>query len=88
MNHVPKPQEEKLGYYLQSGTCLGVFETNVLLCFLCSFFCKWPVINVTLLTLKMAFHKIQDYYDILKVSMQFLELYTFEQVININCRHV
>ena len=23
-------------------------------------FCKWPVINVTLLTLKIAVHKIQD----------------------------
>ena len=60
MNHVPKPQEEKLCYYFQSWTCLGVFETHVLLCFLRSFLCKWPVINVTLLTLKIAVHKIQD----------------------------
>ena len=60
MKHVPQPQEEKLGCYLQSGTCLKALETHVLLCFLWSFFCKWPVINVTLLTLKIAVHKIQD----------------------------
>ena len=67
MNHVPQPQEEKLGYYFQPGTCLGVFKTHVLLCFLWSFFCKWPVINVTLLTLKVAVQKIQDLYDIFKI---------------------
>ena len=60
MNHVPQPQKEKLGYCFQSGACLGVFETHVLLCFLWSFFCKWPVINVTQLPLKIAVHKIQD----------------------------
>ena len=54
MNHVPQPQEGKLGYYFQAGTCLGVFETHVLQCFLWTFFCKWPVINGTLLTLKIA----------------------------------
>ena len=66
MNHVPQPQEEIFGYYFQSETCLGVFETRVLLYYLWSFFCKWPVINVTLLTLKIAVHKIQDKYDIFK----------------------
>ena len=66
MNHIPPPQEEKLGYYFQSVTCLGVFKTLVLLCFLWLFFYKWPVINVTLLTLKIAVHKIQDLYDIFK----------------------
>ena len=60
MNHVPQPQEEKLGYYFQSGTCLRVFETHVSLCFLWSFFCKWSVINVTLLTFKITVYKIQD----------------------------
>ena len=60
MNHVAQPQEEKLGYYFQSGTCLGVFETHILLCVLWLFFCKWPVINVALLTLKIALYKIQD----------------------------
>ena len=54
------PQEEKLGYYFQLGTCLGALETHVLLSFLWSAFCKWPVINVTLLTLKIEVLKIQD----------------------------
>ena len=54
------PQEEKLGYYFQLGTCLGALETHVLLSLLWSGFCKWPVINVTLLTLKIVVHKIQD----------------------------
>ena len=66
MNHVPQPQEEKLGYYFQSGTCLGVFETMFYYVFFGHFFCKWPIINVTLLTLKTELHKIQDYYDIFK----------------------
>ena len=54
------PQEEKVDYYFQSGTCLGALETHVLLSFLWSIFCKWPVINVTPQTLKIAVHKIQD----------------------------
>ena len=54
------PQEEKVGYYFQSGTCLRASETHVLLSFLWSIFCKWPVINVTPQTLKIAVHKIQD----------------------------
>ena len=66
MNQAPQPREENLGYYFQSRTCLGVFETYVLLRFLLSFFCKWPVIDTTLLTLKIAVHKIQDLYDISK----------------------
>ena len=66
MKHIPKPQKEILGYYFQSGTCLGVFKTHVSLCFRWSFFCKWPVINVTLLTLKIAVHKIQDLYHFFK----------------------
>ena len=54
------PQEEKLGYYFQFGTCLGALKTHVLLSFLWSAFCKWPVINVTLLTLKIVVLNIQD----------------------------
>ena len=60
MNHVPQPQEEKLGYYFQPETGLRVFKPHVLLSFLWSFFCKWPVLNATLLTLKIAVNKIQD----------------------------
>ena len=54
------PTGRKNGYYFQSGTCLGTSETHVLLSFLWSIFCKWPVFNVTLLTLEIAVHKIQD----------------------------
>ena len=54
------PQEEKVGYYFQSGTCLGASETHVLLSFLWSAFCKWPVITVTPKTLKISVHKIKD----------------------------
>ena len=35
-------------------------KTHVLLSFLWSIFCKWPVINVTPQTLKKAVHKTQD----------------------------
>ena len=55
-----RPRGRKNGYYFQSGTCLGASETHVLLSFLWSIFCKWPVINVTLLILEIAVHKIQD----------------------------
>ena len=54
------PQEEKVGYYFQSGICLGASETHVLLSFLWSGFCKWPVVTVTPQTLKIALHNTQD----------------------------
>ena len=50
MNHVPHPQEENLGYYFLSGTCLVALETHDLLSFLWSVVCKWLVINVSLPT--------------------------------------
>ena len=59
MNHVPQPQEEKLCYYFQPGTCLAAIETHVLVSFLWLVFCKGTVINVTLI-LKIAVHRIQD----------------------------
>ena len=59
MNHVPQPQEEKLGYYFQPGTWLGAIEIRVLVSFLWLVFCKGTVINVTLI-LKIAVHRIQD----------------------------
>ena len=43
-------------------TCLGGLETHVLLSYLWSFFCKWLVINVTLVTLKNEVYGIQDQY--------------------------
>ena len=54
------PPGKKVGYFFQSGTCLGASETHVLLSFLWSIICKWPVITVTPQTLKKAVHKIQD----------------------------
>ena len=83
------PQEEKGGYYFQSGTCLGASETHVLLSFLWSIFCKWPVITVTPQTLKIAVHKNTRLiiYFIL-VSMNLFEIKMFTIVININCRHL
>ena len=53
-------QDENLGYYFQSGTCLRALETHVLLSYSVVIFCKWPVINVILLTLKIVVYKIQD----------------------------
>ena len=59
MNHVPQPQEEKLGYYFQSETCPGALETHCLLRFLWSVVCKRHVTDVTLITLKYQ-QKRQD----------------------------
>ena len=59
MNHVPQPQEEKLGYYFQTKTCPLALETHVSLSFLWSVVCKRPVINVILITLKSQ-QKRQD----------------------------
>ena len=59
MSHVPQPQEENLGLYFQSGTCLGYLKPMFYYVSLV-IFCNWPVTNVTLLTLKIAVHKIQD----------------------------
>ena len=39
MKNVRQPQEEKLGYYFQSGTCHGAKETHVLVSFLWLVFC-------------------------------------------------
>ena len=57
---LPPPGEEKFGCYLESGTCLGGLETHVLLSYLWSFFCKWLVTTVTLVTLKNEVYEIQD----------------------------
>ena len=88
MNHVPYPQEETLGYYFQSGTCLVALETHDLLRFLRSVVCKWPVINVTLLTLKIATQntRLMGYLPI--VLMKLFELYMFELDLNTNLRHL
>ena len=88
MNHVPYPQEETLGYYFQSGTCRVALETQDLLRFLWSVICKWPVINVTPLTLKIATQntRLMRYFQI--VLMKLFELYMFELDLNTNSTKV
>ena len=70
MNHVPQPQEETLGYYLQSGTRTVALETHDLISFLWSVVCKWPVFNVTLQTLKIATQntRLMGYFIVVIVS--------------------
>ena len=88
MNHVLLPQEETLGYYFQSGTCLQALETHDLIRFLRSVVCKWPVINVTLLTLKIATQNTRLMGYFLIVLMKLFELYMFELDLNTNLRHL
>ena len=56
--------------------------------FLRSVVCKWPVINVTLLTLKIATQntRLIGYFPI--VLMKLFELYMFELDLNTNLRHL
>ena len=65
-----------------------VLETHDLLRFLRSVVCKWPVINVTLLTLNIATHntRLMGYFQI--VLMKLFELYIFELDLNTNLRHM
>ena len=63
-------------------------ETHYLLRFLWPVVCKWPVINVTLLTLKIATQntRLMGYFPI--VLMKLFELYMFELDLNTNLRHL
>ena len=63
-------------------------ETHDLLRFLWSVVCIWPVINVTLLTLKIATKntRLMGYFPI--VLMKLVELYMFELDLNTNLRHM
>ena len=63
-------------------------ETHDLLRFLRSVVCKWPVMNVTLLTLKIATHitRLMGYFPI--VLMKLFELYMFGLHLNTNLRHL
>ena len=63
-------------------------ETHDLLRFLWSVVCKWPVINVTLLTLKIATQntRLMGYFPILFKKL--FELYMFELDLNTNLRHL
>ena len=62
-------------------------ETHDLLGFLRSVVCKWPVINVTLLTLKIAIQntRLMGYFPL--VLMKLFELYMFELDLHTNLRH-
>ena len=63
-------------------------ETHDLLRFLRSVVCKWPVMNVILLTLKIATQntRLIGYFPI--VLMKLFELYMFELNLNTNLRHL
>ena len=63
-------------------------ETDDLLRFLRSVVCKWPVINVTLLILKIATQntRLLGYFPI--VLMKLFERYMFELDLNTNLRHL
>ena len=63
-------------------------ETHNLLRFLWSVVCKWPVINVTLLSLKIATQntRLMGYFSI--ELMKLFELYMFELDLNTNLRHL
>ena len=62
-------------------------ETHDLLRFLRSVVCKWPVINVTLLTLKLTTQntRLIGYFPI--VLLKLFELYIFGLDLNTNLRH-
>ena len=63
-------------------------ETHDLQRFFRSIVCKWPVINVTLLTLKIATQntRLMGYFPI--VLMNLFELYVIELDLNTNLRHL
>ena len=63
-------------------------ETHDLLRFLRSVVCRWHVINVTLLTLKIATQntRLMGYFPI--VLMKLFDLYMFELGLNTNLRHL
>ena len=63
-------------------------ETHDLLRFLRSVVCKWPVINVTLQTLKTATQNTRLMGYFLIVLMKVFELYMFELDLNTNLRHL
>ena len=63
-------------------------ETHDLLRFLRSVVCKWPVINVTLLTLKITTQntRLMGYFPIVLIKL--FELYMFELDLNTDLRHM
>ena len=77
MNHVHQHQEENLGNYFQLETCPLGLRNPCFLSFLRLVVCKRPVINVTLITLKIPTKKTRTigYFPI--ELMKLFELYTF-----------
>ena len=63
-------------------------ETHDLLRFLRSIVCKWPVINVPVLTSKIATQNTRLIIYFLIVLMKLFELYMFELDLNTNLRHL
>ena len=65
-----------------------VLETHDLLRFLRSVVCKWPEINVNLLTLKIATQntRLMGYFPI--VLMKLFEFYMLKLDLNTNLRHL
>ena len=58
------------------------------LSFLGSVVCKWHVINVTIITLKIPTKKTRLIGYVPIVIMKLFELYMFQLDININCKHL
>ena len=54
---IPNPMNKTFATIFSEGHVFGTLETCVVLSFLWSIFGKWPVINVTLHTLKLVVHK-------------------------------
>ena len=63
-------------------------ETYDILRFLRSVVCKWPVMNVTILTLKIATQNTRLMGHFTIVIMKLFELYMFELDVNTNLRHL
>ena len=63
-------------------------ETHDLLRFLWSVVCKWPVMNVTLLTLKIATQNTRLMVYLPIVLIKLFELYMFELDLNTDLRHL
>ena len=63
---VATPGKKNLIVILSQAHVLGGLEIYVLLSYLYSFFCKWLVINITLVTLKNEVYGIQDQYCFVK----------------------
>ena len=83
----PNPRKKSLVTIFSQRHVLGALETHVFLSFLWSVVCKRPVINDTLITLKIPSKKTRPIGYFPMVLMKLFELYTFQLHIYINCTH-